>query len=406
MSIENKRPLALATLAARTYLDGIKDNRPLSSSIMRGTIFTAPTAAEHARLYRERAKTFYQRFGHPSEDEVANKIAALEGAEGALVFASGMAAISTALLAHLPPGSHVIAGNQIFAQTEEILHWLANGRGVEVTFVDTRRLDQVEASFRPNTRLVYLETPSNPTLRVTDIVKVCALARARGALSFVDSTFATPMGQQPLHLGASLVLHSATKLLGGHMDVMGGVAAGSRDILEPIAALKRLLGGVLDPQASWLLLRGIKTLEVRTSRIFASALALAKLLRMSPALKSLYYPLLPSHPDFDVAADQMRGGGGVITFSFHGGAEAGRQFIDSLELIQIASSLGGVETVIEMPYDLDWVEKAGRTASGLEIGGEPIDTGLIRLSVGLEDLSELSADLDQALRSIEVRFPR
>jgi len=149
------------------------------------------------------------------------------------------------------------------------------------------------------------------------------------------------------------------------------------------------------------LLRGIKTLEVRTARIFSSALALAKLLRMSPAIKSLYYPLLPTHPDFDVAIDQMQGGGGVITFSFHGGAEAGRQFIDSLELIQIASSLGGVETVIEMPYDLDWVEKAGASESG----SEAIDTGLIRLSVGLEDLSELSADLDQALRSLEVRFP-
>jgi cystathionine beta-lyase/cystathionine gamma-synthase len=400
MSIDNKRPMTLATLAARTYLDGLKDNRPLSSSIVRGTIFTAPTAAEHARLYRERTRTFYQRFGHPSEDEVAAKIAALEGAESALVFSSGMAAISTALLAHLPPGSHVIAGDQIFAQTEEILHWLADGRGVEVTFVDTRRLDQVEAAFRPNTRLVYMETPSNPTLRVTDIAKVSATARARDVLSFVDSTFATPMGQQPLGLGASLVLHSATKLLGGHMDMMGGVAAGGRDILEPIAALKRLLGGVLDPQASWLLLRGIKTLDVRTTRIFSSALALAKVLRMSPAVKSLFYPLLPTHPDFDVAVDQMRGGGGVITFSFHGGAEAGRQFIDSLELIQIASSLGGVETVIEMPYDLDWVEKAGA-----EAGSGEIDTGLIRLSVGLENLAELSADLEQALRSIEVRFP-
>ncbi|MES2255480.1 MAG: aminotransferase class I/II-fold pyridoxal phosphate-dependent enzyme [Pseudomonadota bacterium] len=404
MSLKNEKSLTLATLAARTYLDGLKDNRPLSTSIIRGTIFTAPTATEHARLYREQAKTFYQRFGHPSEDDLADKLAALEGAEGALVFASGMAAISTALLAHLPPGSHVIAGDQIFAQTEEVLRWLSDGRGVEVTFVDPRQLDQLSASFRANTRLVYIETPSNPTLRVTNIAAVCDMASNHGALSFVDSTFATPMAQQPLSLGASLVLHSATKLLGGHMDVMGGVAAGSHDVLSPIAALKRLFGGVLDPQASWLLLRGIKTLHVRTSRIFSSALALAKLLRISPAIKSLYYPLLPTHPDFAVAVEQMRGGGGVITFSFHGGAAAGRQFIDSLDLIQIASSLGGVETVVEMPYDLDWIEKTDSTKTS-EVGDEPVDVGLVRLSVGLEDLAELSADLDQALRCVEVRFP-
>ena len=382
-----------ATLAARTYLDGKKQNRPLSTPISRGTVYTAPSAVEHARLYRDHSQTFYQRFGHPGEDELADKIAALEGAEAGLVFASGMAAISTSLLAHLPPGSHVIAGEQIFAQTEEILRWLKNGRGVDVTFVDTRDVDLVRAAFRADTRLLYVETPSNPTLRVTDIAAICVLARERGALVFVDSTFATPMCQQPLSLGASLVLHSATKLLSGHMDVMGGAALGPAHIVRPIAAMKRLIGGVLDPQASWLVLRGIKTLQVRTERVCASALAIAELLQHAPAVASVSYPLLPSHTDFEVAARQMSAGGGVVSFSLKGGTAAARRLLDSLNLIQIASSLGGVETVIEMPYDLDW-----SGADDLSAGGA--DRGLMRLSVGLEDRGELLADLTEALHAL------
>ncbi len=391
---EERRPtMAAATLAARTYLDGARNNRPLSSPIVRGTIYTASSAEEHACLYQGGAKTFYQRFGHPSEEQLAEKVAVLESAESALVFASGMAAISTALLAHLPPGSHVIAGEQIFAQTDEILRWLESGRGVDVTFVDTRDLRGIASALRPNTRLIYLETPCNPTLRVSDIAAVSILARERGVMVFVDSTFATPMGQKPLGLGASLVLHSATKLLGGHMDVMGGVVAGATDVLKPIGEMKRLLGGVLDPQASWLLLRGIKTLAVRSERVFASARALAELLQRSPLVESLYYPLLPTHPDFEVASRQMSGGGGVISFSLKGGPAQARRLLNSLRLIQIASSLGGVETVIELPYDLDWYGKDPHPAGA-------VNTGLIRLSVGLEDIRDLSADLSQALECV------
>lgn len=385
---------AAATLAVRTYLDGERRNRPLSLPIVRGTIYTAASAEEHARLYQEGAKTFYQRFGHPSEDDLADKVAALEGAEAALVFASGMAAISTSLLAHLPPGSHVIAGDQVFAQTAEILRWLDDGRGVEVTFVNMGNLEGLKSAFHANTHLVYVETPCNPTLRVTDIAAVSALADERGVMVFVDSTFATPMTQQPLALGASLVLHSATKLLGGHMDVMGGVVAGAAGVLRPIYEMKRMLGGVLDPQASWLLLRGIKTLPVRTERVFASAKALAEFLQRSPAVEFVSYPFLPTHPDFDVASRQMSAGGGVVSFSMKGGPTAARSLLNSLRLIQIASSLGGVETVIEIPYDLDWHGLDDLTAGA-------VDKGLMRLSVGLENLDELVADLSQALAVAE-----
>jgi len=385
---------AAATLAVRTYLDGEKQNRPLSSSIVRGTAYTAPSVEEHARLYHEGASTFYQRFGHPSEAALAEKVAALEGAESALVFASGMAAISTSLLAHLPPGSHVIAAEQIFAQTEELLRWLEDGRGVDITFIDVRDPQCVASAFRQNTRLVYLETPSNPMLRVTDIAAVSALARDHSVRVFVDSTFATPMSQRPLALGADLVLHSATKLLGGHMDVMGGVVAGAAEVLKPIYKMKRLLGGVLDPQASWLLLRGINTLHVRTERVFASAKALAELLQRSPAVECVHYPFLPTHPDFAVASRQMSAGGGVVSFSLKGGHAVARKMLNSLRLIQIATSLGGVETVIELPNDVDWHGKEDRPA-------ETADRGLVRLSVGLEDLGELAADISQALQAAE-----
>jgi cystathionine beta-lyase/cystathionine gamma-synthase len=286
----------------------------------------------------------------------------------------------------------VIAGEQIFAQTDEVLRWLESGRGVEVSFLDTRDLRAVASALRQNTRLIYLETPCNPTLRVSDIAAVSALARESGVMVFVDSTFATPMSQKPLSLGASLVLHSATKLLGGHMDVMGGVVAGATEVLKPIAGMKRLLGGILDPQASWLLLRGIKTLAVRTERVFASARALAEMLQRSPLVESLYYPLLSTHPDFEVASRQMSAGGGVISFSLKGGPAQARRLLNSLRLIQIASSLGGVETVIELPYDLDWYGK-----DHLAVGA--VDPGLIRLSVGLEDIDELTADLSHALRT-------
>jgi cystathionine beta-lyase/cystathionine gamma-synthase len=393
MGEERLSSMAAATLAVRTYLDGARENRPLASSIIRGTIYTAPSAEEHARLYQGGAKTFYQRFGHPSEEELAEKVAALESAESALVFASGMAAISTALLAHLPPGSHVIAGDQIFAQTDEVLRWLESGRGVDVTFANTRDLRGIAAALRPSTRLIYLETPCNPTLRVSDISAVSTLARERGVMVFVDSTFATPMSQKPLCLGASLVLHSATKLLGGHMDVMGGVVAGATEVLKPIGEMKRLLGGILDPQASWLLLRGIKTLAVRSERVFASARTLAELLQRSPLVESLYYPLLSTHPDFEVASRQMSGGGGVISFSLKGGPLQARRLLNSLRLIQIASSLGGVETVIELPYDLDWYGKDPHLVGAVSMG-------LIRLSVGLEDIEDLTADLSQALRCV------
>lgn len=385
---------AAATLAVRTYLDGERKNRPLSSSIVRGTVHTAPCVEEHARLYHEGTRTFYQRFGHPSEEALVEKVAALEGAESALVFASGMAAISTSLLAHLPPGSHVIAAEQIFAQTEEMLRWLEGGCGVDITFIDVRDLQGVASAFRQNTRLVYLETPSNPMLRVTDIAAVSALAREQGVMVFVDSTFATPMSQRPLALGADLVLHSATKLLGGHMDVMGGVVAGTAEVLKPIYKMKRLFGGVLDPQASWLLLRGIKTLHVRTERIFASAKALAQLLQRSPAVEFVHYPFLSTHPDFAVASRQMSAGGGVVTFSLKGGYPVARKMLNSLRFIQIASSLGGVETVIELPNDLDWHGKD-------DLPAETADIGLVRLSVGLEDLGELAADLSQALQAAE-----
>lgn len=387
-----KESISLETLAPRTYLDRTKGNRPLSTPIIRGAIFAAPSSQEHARLYQSNAETFYHRFGHPGENELAKKVAALEDAESAIVFASGMATISTTLMAHLASGSHVISGDQIFAQTQELLEWLSNGRGVRVDFVDMRELDLVKAKMRSDTRIIYIETPSNPKLRITDIAAIAALAKEHGAMVVVDSTFATPMAQQPLKLGASIVLHSATKFIAGHMDVMGGVVAGPRRLIEPVYRMKRLLGGILDPQAAWLILRGIKTLHVRAQHIFSTALQLARYLESAPAVRRVYYPHLESHGEFQVASRQMLAGGGVVSFTLNGDIDVHRAFLDALQLVQIATSLGGVETVIEMPYDLDWY--------GLEAApGQVFERTLIRLSVGLEHPQELIDDIEQALRS-------
>ncbi len=378
------------TLATRTYLDACDRARPLSDPICRGTVFEAPDLASLAQNYRGKEGEFYQRFGHPDENRLASKVAALEGGQSCAVFASGMAAVSTALLAHAAPGSHVIAGKQIFEQTEAILNWMAEGRGVKVSFVDTQSVGAIEAAIRAETRIIYIESPSNPHLTISDISAIAQLADENEALLFVDSTFATPVAQRPLALGASISLHSGTKFLNGHMDAMSGLAIGSETVIAPVRQLKQLLGGVLDPQASWLVQRGIKTLDVRMKKIFENALRIAAHLEASPQVAEVNYPFLKSHPGFEIAQKQMSGGGGVISFRLRGGKPAAVEFVDRLDLIHIASSLGGVESVIEIPGDLDWSSDSG-------VDNPSIEPGLIRLSIGIESADDLIADIDQSL---------
>jgi methionine-gamma-lyase len=387
------------TLAVRTHSDGKRESRPLSEPIFQGTNWQAGTSRELGRLFRERSTRFYTRFGHPTLAAVARKVAELEGAEDALVFASGMGAITTSLLAVLRSGDHVVCQRNIFAQTFTFLDKPARAWGVETDFVDATRPAEVAAAVRPNTSLIYVETPSNPLLDVVDVRAVAEIARARGAGLFVDGTFASPYLQRPLELGATLSVHSGTKYLAGHHDVLCGAVAGSREIVARIRATQELLGNIMDPHAAWLLLRGLKTLGLRVQRQCDTALEVARFLHGREGVVAVHYPWLKQSPSHTLARRQMRGGGGIVSFEVQGGLTGARAFLDALETIPIASSLGGVESVIEIPWDLDFGEdELGDAAK--ETGIRP---GLIRLSVGIEDAPDLLADLERGLAACSAR---
>jgi cystathionine beta-lyase/cystathionine gamma-synthase len=386
-----RMPLAFDTRLVRVTPNG--GNHPLSEPIVLATTYAAPSAARHRELFHDGSTTFYRRFGNPTTASAARLIADLEGAEDGIVFGSGMGAISTSLLAILRAGDHVIASREIFAQTRTVLDVVLRGYGVETEFVDARASANVTSRIRPNTKLIYIETPSNPLLHIADIAAV-ARAMRPGIELYVDSTFASPALQTPLALGATLSLHSATKFLGGHSDVMGGVVSGRRELIAQIREMQILLGTVLDPHAAWLLMRGVRTLGVRVRRQAETALALARKLSAHATIESVAYPFLESDPGHAVASRQMSAGGGLVSFVVKGGVAAARRFADSLNLIPIATSLGGVETIVELPYDLDFEAQSG--GDGADRGEPPLG-GTIRMSVGLEDISDLWADVEQAL---------
>jgi cystathionine beta-lyase/cystathionine gamma-synthase len=341
----------------------------------------------------------YQRFGHPTVAAVADRVAALEGAEAALLFGSGMGAISSVLLALLRRGDRVIAHHELFAQTDTLFGHLERELGLAVERIDLRELENVRAALKRPVRLVYAETPTNPLLEICDLAALAQLRTESGRSDctlVVDGTFAGPLLQSPLALGFDLVVHSGSKSLGGHSDLLCGVVAGARALVSRVQAMQVLLGAVLDPGAAWLLARSLQTLPVRVRAEGGSAAALARFLAAHPAIASVRYPGLEGDPGWAVARRQMRGGGSVVCFEPAGGVEAARRFVDALRLIPIATSLGGVETIVELPYDLDFVEAEdapGRAATRQRV------PALVRMSVGLENVDDLVADLDQALQA-------
>jgi cystathionine beta-lyase/cystathionine gamma-synthase len=390
--MQNRSP-GFHSRAAKAHLKDRQDGRPLSTPIIRSTNFEVETSEKLGRRYFARDDRVYTRFGNPTQNAAAEKLAALEGAESALVFSSGMAAISTSLLSTLKPGDHVVAQREIFAQTFTVLDKMARSFGIETDFVDATDVDSVRAALRPETRLLYVETPSNPLLKIIDIRALGAIAKEKGLHLFVDGTFASPYLQNPLELGATLVLHSGTKYLGGHSDVLCGAVAGDTSRIKEIRETQIHLGGVLDPQAAWLLLRGMGTLAVRMQRQCDLALELAQFLEGHEQIAAVNYPLLDSSPYREVASRQMRGGGGVLSFEVRGGIEPARAFVNALEFIPIATSLGGIETVTEIPYELDFNEEE----LGEDAAKTGIDSGLVRMAVGIEDLDDLKQDLQRAL---------
>jgi cystathionine beta-lyase/cystathionine gamma-synthase len=365
---------------------------PLSTPICRSTTFAAATAAEHSRLLSDRSPLFYQRFGAPNERRLEEVLAALDGGESAAVFASGMAAIATTLLELVPPRSHVVVGRAVFEQTARVLDWLVDATEVAVTWVDARSVEEVERALRPGaTKLVYVETPSNPLLHVVDVAEVARATRRAGARLVVDATFASPVLSRPLAHGAQLVVHSLTKLVNGHSDAMGGAVVGDLATVAAIRRRRELLGGVIDPQAAWLVERGLKTLRLRAARVSESALALARELADHPAVAELRYPFHPDHEGYGAAIRQMTGGGPVLCFRLHGGVEAARALVARLRLVRLATSLGGVDSAIELPYDLDWSDSVPQASE---------QRSWLRLSVGLEEASDLIADLRSALAAV------
>jgi cystathionine gamma-synthase len=333
----------------------------------------------------------YGRYGNPTVDAVQRKLAALEGAEDALCFSSGMGAITTTLLSMLRAGQHVVFTADVYRKTRVFASQVLARFGVESSVVPPD-VDAIAGAIRPTTRVVFTEAPTNPYLRVVDLEAVVEVAKRARVKVIVDATFATPINLRPLELGVDLVIHSATKYLGGHNDLLAGVTCGSAALVGAVREQLGTLGGIVDPNTAFLLARGLKTLALRVERHSTSALHLASVLATHPAVTRVWYPLHETHPDHAVAKRLLRGGGGVVSFEIRGGDDAATRFIEATTIPHLAPSLGGVESLIEQPalmsfYELDPEQRAA-------IGIVP---GLVRMSVGIEDVADLEADLVNAL---------
>lgn len=341
----------------------------------------------------------YTRLGNPTTAILENKIAALEGGEACAAAASGMGAISACLWSIASAGKHIIADETLYGCTFALLSHGMTRYGVEVTFTDLSDIENLKRCLRSDTVCIYLETPANPNLKITDIELISRTAHEfnPGITVVCDNTFASPVLQKPLELGADVVVHSATKYLNGHGDVVAGFVVGRRDFISEVKmfGLKDMTGACLDPFAAWLILRGLKTLVLRVNRHCQSAAKVAQYLFENPKVQKVNYPGLPSHPGHSVAARQMSGFGGMISFEVKGGKEAGMRLCNALRLCTIAVSLGDAETLIEHPASMT---HSAYSPSELEEAG--ISAGLIRLSVGLEDVEDIIADLEQAFEQI------
>ncbi|MEZ4417869.1 MAG: aminotransferase class I/II-fold pyridoxal phosphate-dependent enzyme [Gemmatimonadota bacterium] len=337
----------------------------------------------------------YARYGNnPNQEEVATKLAALEGTESAIALGSGMAATAMTLLALTRAGDHVVASRQIYGTTQSFLQQELARRGVAVDFVDPDSARTWRLALKANTRLLFMEVPTNPTLRIHDPRPLVRLAREAGVPLVVDSTFASPVNLRPASLGVDVVIHSATKYLGGHSDVVAGVVCGSTAIIDEVRRMLMLYGPALDPHAAWLLARGLRTLSVRVQRQNESALALARWFKEQSGVKAVIHPGLPEHPDHELAKEILQGYGGMLSVVLEGGSRAANTFCRALQIALYAPSLGGVETLVSQPR---FTSQVGLGAKEMEEQGIP--EGFVRISVGLEDVPDLERDFGRALQA-------
>ena len=338
---------------------------------------------------------FYARHGNPTSSRIARIIADLEGAEAAMMTASGMGAISSAVLALVKSGDHVVAQSSHYIGTTDLLTQVLPRFGVTATQVDQRDPEAFRDAMRPQTRLVMVETPVNPTMRITDIAAVAAIAKEGGALTLCDNTVATPMLQQPIALGADIVLHSATKYIGGHHDLLAGIVVGPAAILRRVWDMSMTLGAIAAPFNAWLALRGVRTLKLRMAQHSRNGLAIARYLEAHPKIAAVQYPGLDSHPQHALACRQMSAFGGLLSYEVAGGYDAAKRFIAGLQLPFNAGSLGGVDSLVIQPAAM-W---GGRLPEE-EVARQGVGPGLVRMAAGIEDTDDLLADLAQALESV------
>jgi methionine-gamma-lyase len=366
----------------------------VDTPIYQASTFAYASSDEGADRFAHGTGYVYTRWGNPNISALQEKIAALEGGEACLATATGMAAVSTTLLQLVQSGDHLVASNYLYSATNTLCAKYLPKFGIQTTFVDTSNPKNVERALQKNTKLIYIETPSNPVLQITDIQALALISKQAGLLSLIDNTFATPFNQTPLALGLDLVIHSATKYFCGHGDAMGGAVVGRKDMIDQITqGMHRDLGGVISPFNAWLIARGIKTLPVRMERHNRNALEVARFLQKHPQVAHVYYPGLPEHPGHEIAKKQMgKGFGGMMSFEVKGGFEAGKRAVNALKLCTQAVSLGDTRTLAchSASTTHSTVTPEARRAGG-------ITDGLIRLSVGLEDPRDIIADLDQAL---------
>lgn len=368
----------------------------VATPIFETSVFAFPSTQQLVDAVSERNdRDVYTRWSNPTITAAERKVAELEDAEDCALFSSGMAAISTAILSFVSPGDHVVSIRDLYGGTVTFLSDYLKRFGVRTAFVEATDADELRSAIERDTKVVYVETPTNPTLKIVDLSEAGEIAKKTDAKVVVDSTFASPYNQQPLRFGCSMTIHSATKYLGGHNDVTAGALAGSRELIEPIKKLRRILGGILDPHAAWLLLRSMKTLPLRMEKHNMNGQRVAEYLECSSNVKTVYYPGLSSHPQHSLAKRQMKGFGGVLSFELKGDLNRTIRFVDSLKLALIAPSLGGTETLVSQPATAShyFMKPEERQKVG-------ISDSLIRLSLGTEDAEDIIADLEQAFDKV------
>ena len=372
----------------------------LATPIFQTSTFIFDSAEQGGKRFAlEEEGYIYSRLGNPTTSVIEEKIALLEHGEMAVATSSGMGAISSTLWTLLKAGDHVIADTTLYGCTFALLNHGLTKFGIEVTFLNTADIEAVKAAMRPNTRVVYLETPANPNLKIADIEAVAKVAHANEYTKvIVDNTFASPYNQNPLLLGADVVVHSATKYINGHGDVLAGFAVGSKELITQIklVGIKDMTGSVLGPQEAYYIIRGMKTFEVRMQRHCESAMKVAKWLEGRPEVSKVYYPGLESHEGHEIAKKQMKNFGGMLSFELKGGLEAGKTLLNSTKLFGLAVSLGDTETLIQHPASM-----THSTYSKEELAEAGIPEGLVRLSVGLENVEDIIADLEQKKAKIK-----